>query len=171
MAIPHIVKCRACGKYFEAKSNKENIDWVMPSRNYYYHKPCYYNWKNLKKRPDNDWVDMIYDLLARDIKVSYNWFQIENQRKNFIEKHSFTNKGIYFTLYWYFYNKKQPWKQEYGIGIVPYIYEEATNYWITQERKTKGIVKQIEDLAFQRKKDQVALKPLKKRKKEIKAPE
>lgn len=160
--------CRICKKEID----KTASDWIMPSRNYYYHKTCYDTWRNLKNRSDEDWTTMIYDFLARDIKVSYNWHQIESQRKNLIKEHGFTNKGIYFTLYWYFYNKRQTWKEEYGIGIVPYIYEEAKYYWEEQERKTKGIMKQIEDLVIQRGQQQVPLNEQKSRRnKKIKAPE
>ena len=142
----HIVKCRFCKQEFDAKESTEDIDWVMPSRNYYYHQNCYVKFKTEKNRAtDKDWIPMIYDLIARDLKKGYNWHQIEAQRKKFIQD-GMTNKGIYFTMYWHFLIQKKPWKEEYGIGLIPHIYEEGTNYWVLQEQNSRGIIDQIEEL-------------------------
>ena len=54
---------------------------------------------------DNEWIPMIYDFLSRDLKVSYNWWLCDSQRKKFIRENKCTNKGIYFTLK-YFYEIK-----------------------------------------------------------------
>ena len=41
--------------------------------------------------------------------------------------------------------KKNPWEKGHGgIGIVPYAYKEATDYWIRQEDKKRGFVNAIE---------------------------
>ena len=143
----HIVKCRHCKERFDAQPEDEFKLWVMPSRNYYYHKVCYETWKGADTRAiDNDWIEMIYDLLARDLKVSYNYHQIESQRKKFVDQ-GMTNKGIYYTLYWHHITKHHKWEEKYGIGLVPHIYKEATGYWTDREMKTRGIVRQIEDRA------------------------
>ena len=36
--MPH---CRIC----KVEIDKENDDWIMPSKNYYYHRKCYEDWK------------------------------------------------------------------------------------------------------------------------------
>ena len=78
----HLVQCRYCKERFDAKIEEKDIVWIMPSTNFYYHKKCYDYWKNKKVRlVDHDWVPMIYDLLGREMKVSYNYHQIETQRK------------------------------------------------------------------------------------------
>lgn len=143
----------------------------MPSKNFYYHKSCYDDWKAQRQRPDENWVDMIYDFIARDLKVSYNWHMIEAQRKKFINEHNLTNKGIYYTLYWYFYIKNNKWEEDYGIGLIPHIYEDSARYWSERERQVQGIMKQIEDFVEQRNKDSAPLKISKRQKKNIKAPE
>ena len=56
-----------------------------------------------------------------------------------------TNKGILFTLKYFYDIKHNDWDKGHGgIGIVPYVYQEACSYWVEQERKKKGIVAEIE---------------------------
>lgn len=143
----HLVQCRYCKERFDAKIEEKDQVWIMPSTNFYYHKKCYDTWKSKQVRlVDGDWIPMIYDLLAREMKVSYNFHQIENQRKKCVAD-GMTNKGIYYTLYWRHIINQQRWHEEFGIGLVPHIYDQATNYWIRREKQTRGIVRQIQDLA------------------------
>ena len=138
-------ECRICHQLINKKKEIEGVDWCMPTRNYYYHVKCYEDWRASQPLGDDDWVPMIYDFLARDLKVSYNYFLCETQRKKFIRENKFTNKGIYFTLKYFYEVKKNDWNKGHdGIGIVPYTYKEATDYWIAQERKKKGFVNAIE---------------------------
>ena len=46
----------------------------------------------------------------------------------------------------YFYEiaKGDPKKSENGIGIVPHIYNEATQYWGERNQRDKGILEKIE---------------------------
>lgn len=161
--------CRACRERFNPKEEEKDKSWVMPSKNWYYHKECYEDWRESKEDTEDNWIDLIYDLIARDLKGAYNWHQIESQRKKFV-KQNMTNKGIYFTLYWYFYIKKRPWEGKYGIGIVPSIYQQATAYWVDKAQKRHGILDQIEELAKARKKEKVVVgEPRRKRRHQRKA--
>lgn len=139
------VKCRVCGQSINRNIEREGVDWIMPSRNWFYHKSCYESWKSQKDTTDdNFWIDMIYDYLARDLKISYNYWMCEKQREQFVKK-KMTNKGIYFALKWFIEVKKGTMDKSHGgIGIVPYIYEESCNYWIAQEQKQKGFLKELE---------------------------
>lgn len=142
----HVIMCRACGKYFDTESIPRE-DWIMPTKNQYYHTQCYNDWKkNMNNAIDDDWVDYIYDFLARDLKVSYNYLMCETQRKKFIKDNKFTNKGIYFTLKYFYEIKHNSWdKGNGGIGIVPYVYKDATEYWTDIEWKRRGFMKAIEE--------------------------
>ncbi len=134
-------KCRICHQPI----NKNGTDWCMPTRNFYYHTKCYTDWRASQPIGDDEWVPMIYDFLARDLKVSYNWHLCDSQRKKFIRENKCTNKGIYFTLKYFYEVKKNPWDKGHGgIGIVQYTYKEATEYWKQQERKKRGFMKGIE---------------------------
>jgi hypothetical protein len=52
-------------------------------------------------------------------------------------------KGIYFTAYWYFVLEKKDYKPEYGLGIIPYVYDQSVNYWSERQRKEAGIMEEI----------------------------
>lgn len=136
--------CRICRGQIDKKKEKEGVDWCMPSRNWYYHVSCYTQWKSQKEPSEDDWILMIYDFLARDLKVSYNYFLCEQQRKKFWTENHINNKGVYFTLKYFYEVKRHDWVGNGGIGIVPYVFEESKQYWADQERKQHGFMEALE---------------------------
>ncbi len=141
----NIVHCRVCGREICKTTTREGIDWIMPSRNYYFHKNCYDNWRNSSSGDDQFWVDRMYDLLARDLKMSYDWWICEGQRKKFLKK-NMTNKGIYYTLLWFYtVNNGDRSKAHGGIGIVEYVYNQACSYWVELEERHTDILSQIDE--------------------------
>lgn len=142
----HIVMCRVCKKTFDTES-LEPSQWIMPSKNFYYHTQCYEDWKNTAStnKSDDDWRLLIYDFLSRDLKVAYDYHMCESQRQKFVKDNKCTNKGIYFTLKYFYEIKHNSWdKSNGGIGIVPYVYKEATQFWTDLEWKKRGFMKAIE---------------------------
>ena len=143
----HLVTCRVCGVKFDAQPEGKDTVWVMPSKNYYYHKHCYGEWKVSDTLSDEEWAKRIYDFLARDLRVTYDFQRCDSQRKNFIKTKKYTNKGMFFALKYYYEIKHQKWEDEKtkgGIGIIPYIYTESVEYWVAQETKNKGTISAIE---------------------------
>lgn len=145
----HIVKCRVCGKEFDAQEEGKNVSWVLPSNKCYYHKNCYDEWKaksDVKaKNDDETYIDYIYDYLARDLKMPYDYFLCEAQRKNFMKKNHYTNKGIFFALkYFYDVQHGDCDKSNGGIGIVSYVYNDAIQYWTNMIEKQSNILEDIE---------------------------
>ena len=51
----HLVTCRACKDRFDAQLSGADIEWVMPSKRWYYHKSCYENLKKGNILKDQDW--------------------------------------------------------------------------------------------------------------------
>lgn len=136
-----MAKCRLC----EAIIDKEKDDWVMPSKNYYYHRQCYNNWKKAQPKNDEGYIDLIYDFIARDLKASYDWHICEAQRKKFIKENKMTNKGILFALKYFYEIKHGNWEKGHGgIGIVPFIYSDSCAYWAARERQSAGTIAVIE---------------------------
>lgn len=160
--------CRVC----KQEINKEKDDWIMPSRNWYFHKTCYGKFKEGKEiKKDSDYEPLIFDYIARDLKVSYDYYKVHAQINNFL-KNGMTCKGILFTLkYYYDRNGKENWERGYGgIGIVPYCYKEATEYWTNIEMRKRGscekVIEQIKSLNTEQK--PIKYNPIKtKKKKEI----
>ncbi len=137
-----LVHCRICKQPIDREID---TDWIMKSRNFYYHKSCYNNWRESDHSNDEAYIELIYDYISHDLKINYDYFLCEAQRKKFLKENKMTNKGILFSLkYFYEVQKGDREKSHGGIGIVPYIYKEACEYWVERERRNKGIVEKIE---------------------------
>ena len=131
-----------------------STDWVMPQERWYYHIDCFESFSKKKASikeneieanlDDATWLDAIYEYLTRDVKIIVNYPKLLSQWNSYI-KQGFTPKGIYFTLR-YFYEIKggDASKSQNAIGIVKYIYDEATNYWGERLQRDKTICNQIE---------------------------
>ena len=149
--MAHIVQCRICKGKIDTDSTDE---WVMPSKNWYYHKSCYADFGK-KKGPiteesllleidDEMWFAVAWDYLRKDLKMDIHYQKIRAQWTSFIKK-GMTAKGIYFTLrYFYEIKRGDVSKSENGIGIVPFIYEEGTCYWGERNLRDKDICRKIE---------------------------
>ena len=98
------------------------------------HKECYEKYFSA----DDQWIDKLYSVL----KVAfgnYDFQKIERQRISYI-KQGLTNKDIYNALnYWYIVKNKSIEKANGGIGIVPYIYEDANEYFKSIEKSSQKI--------------------------------
>ena len=101
-----MVHCRVCGEEIDRNIDPEGQKWLMTSKNYFYHRKCYDNWKKAQLDDDEQYIDLIYDFIVRDLKESYDWWVCEAQRKKFIKENKMTNKGILFALK-YFYEIKR----------------------------------------------------------------
>lgn len=146
MAKLPLVECRVCHKKdIDRNADPDGESWVMPSNKWYYHRDCYFSWKKSEPLKDEEWIDLIYDFIARDMKFTYNYHMCEAQRKQFIKDGKGTNKGIYFALKYFYEIKHGDWSKGHGgLGIIPYIYNDSCTYWAEQERRSKGIIAEIE---------------------------
>lgn len=143
--------CRICHYPIDVKKEKEGVDWIMPSRGWYFHKECYETWK-AQPATDQDWIDMIFDFLARDLKVSYNYHLCKAQIDKFWKESKINPKGIYFTLKYFYEIKHNSFEKGHGgLGIVPYVFADAKNYWIEQEQKKRGFMQSLENEMKERK--------------------
>lgn len=144
-----IVHCRVCKGDIDRNIEQENIDWISPSKNFYYHKECYENWKkktnDIHAQADEKmWKDAVYDYLRRDKKIVIDYLKMDAQWKALVKKGR-TPKGIYFCVrYFYDVQNGDPSKAQGGIGIVDYIYEEGCNYWASKEIRERGLIAKIE---------------------------
>lgn len=138
------VKCRVCGQFFSPNPETENIEWILRSKGYYYHKECWDKYTDIyTDKTDGEWLDLILYLITHNLHSLYNFQQIERQCYNMMRDGK-TMKGIYFACRWYFIIQKNAFQRKYGIGIIPYVYDEACAYWVEQEEKKKELQKQLE---------------------------
>lgn len=114
-------------------------EYGKPRINRYAHKSCYMENYTL----DEQCVDLLYQRLA-EYGVKINFLKAENQRSTYISKDGFTNEGILRAIeYHYGVQKGNPAKAGGGIGIVPYVYSKAQEYYklnATQKRKLVRVV-------------------------------
>ena len=71
--------------------------------------------------------------------------RIQKQIKNYIKEYSFTYSGILKSLVYFYEVKQNPVeKSNDGIGIVPWVYKQAFNYyyaiWLAQQKNTDKTV-------------------------------
>ena len=146
----HIVTCRICKEKFDTNKLIEDIEWIMPSPKFYYHKKCYEDWAKKKDKVsstgDSDlYFDASWRYLKEELHINPDFHKIKKQWDSCIAQ-GMTAKGIYFTLrYFYEIEKGDKEKSQRGIGIVPYVYSRATTYWGNRERTESGICDRIEE--------------------------
>lgn len=71
--------------------------------------------------------------------------RIQKQIKNYIKEYNFTYSGILKSLIYFYEVKQNPVeKSNDGIGIVPWVYKQAFNYyyaiWLAQQKNTNKTV-------------------------------
>lgn len=138
--------CYYCGKSFDI--TKEEFRMAVTNR--YAHVECY----NKNHSSDDEFISKIYKFLKEEVLITYDFAQCERQRKNFITKFGYTNEGILNALkYFYKVKKQSPEKSGNRIGIVPYVYNEAKEYYSTLEKKQKQLTKVVD--VQQKKKNKV----------------
>jgi hypothetical protein len=144
------VKCRYCHGTIDRVTGIEGIDWVMRSRNWYYHKKCFDTWKaevadaKHANLTEEQWFDQAWEYLTKYIKLDLNYGKTRSQWASFISKRKYPAKGMYFALL-YFYDvlNGDPMQSKGGIGIIPHIYDDSRAYWYQREEKERGIVEKL----------------------------
>lgn len=124
--MAHRVKCFYCGHVFD----RDKVDCVpMQNGRRYAHKKCYDNAEAVQEKTAADKTaleDYIKELFHYDKLPK----RVENQIKEYTSKNGYTYSGILKTLKYFFEIKGHTIeKANGGIGIVPFVYEDARNYW------------------------------------------
>lgn len=152
--MAHNVICKICGKQFD----RDKIQAVKCGNRRYAHYTCY---PEGEKIPLPQRTQEESDLIKLKSYINYlygkkaNWALIMTQIKEFQQKDNYTLTGILKTLK-YFYEIKHGSVENsnYGIGIVKFCYQDATNYYYNLflineknkevQSKNLNIVKEIE---------------------------
>lgn len=128
--MAHVVKCSICGQSFD----RDKIQAVRTGARRYAHLSCDPNNTDLVPLVIKETDDPDYTKLMDYIKKIYgdkaNYAQIKRQLKIYINDNHYTYSGILKSLV-YFYEVKGNSKDKAngGIGIVPFIYQDAYNYY------------------------------------------
>lgn len=125
--MAHMVKCTVCGKQFD----RDKVQAVKVSARRYAHYSCKPDGElvPLAKPVDEDLLKLeayIEDLLGKD----YNHAKVKKQIKDFKNDYDYSYSGMLKTLVWFYDIKGNPKeKANGGIGIIPFVYKDALNYY------------------------------------------
>lgn len=133
------VKCYYCGETFDANTTE-----FVRIGTRYAHQTCHD-----RRDAETKAKDSMYEYLRDEVfGPKYDYQKIERQSKSFMEKFHYTRQGIYNAVkYWFGVKGNSAEKANGGIGIVPWIYEEAqeyARYLDTQASKPITVVSDLE---------------------------
>ena len=123
MARP--VKCPYCQNMFD----RDKVPFVQLPNKRYAHTSCYNQEQSRLVKEDLDKM-ALESYIKKLFELDYVNPRILRQIKDFQENYHYSYNGIRQTLIYYFEIKKGDLsKANGGIGIVPYVYEEAKKYY------------------------------------------
>jgi len=136
----HPVTCVYCKKRFD----RDKEPFVRVSAKRYAHKECSLSEEEKIKQIELDKYNLekyIIDLF----KIDFVDPRIQKQIKQYVEEYNYTYSGIHKALIYFFDIKGNSIeKANGGIGIVPYVYKQAFDYyyalWQAQQKNTNKIV-------------------------------
>ncbi len=116
----HMVKCSICGERFDANA----IPFKKTASNRYAHEVC--------PNATQEQLDKVelFAYIKKVLNIQAISLKIQSQIDSYTMEYKYTYSGILKTLkYWYEVKKSDPAKANGGIGIVPYIYDQAKDYY------------------------------------------
>ncbi len=129
----HKVKCFYCEEYFDRDTTK-----FQKVGRRYAHLTCHGNIEEGYTKASI--LNYATEILGQEKGFSYA--RITKQIDKLILEGK-TLSGIYMTLkYWYEVQKNSTSKSNGGIGIVPYVYQDAKEYWASFQNITAPKVEQ-----------------------------
>ncbi len=138
--MAHIVTCIHC----KTKFDRDKIPYVQISSRRYAHKDCHEKAATEISKEEQDLANLeayIIDLL----KIDYIDARIKKQINSYVKEYNYTYSGIHKSLkYFYEVQGNSTEKANGGIGIVPFIYQRAYDYYFSlwqaqQAKKDKNI--------------------------------
>lgn len=135
-----MVKCPICGLQFD----REKVPFKMVGARRYAHEECFNNAEKNKSQEEKD-KEALENYIMKLFGDNYITPRIRSQIKQFREEYNYTYSGIHKALIYFFEIKKNSIeKANNGIGIVPYVYKDAYNYyyaiWEAQQKNEAKLV-------------------------------
>ena len=114
--------CFWCYKALD--KNAEDVIPMPELPNRWVHKKC------AEKHPENDFEKlMIYIIQLYKLKDNYIPQKYRKQLNQYEQDYEFTYSGMMKALKYWYDVKKHPLDTTKGVGIIPYIYKEAKDYY------------------------------------------
>lgn len=151
--MAHLVKCSVCGKQFDRDTEQA----VKSGARRYAHFDCMPTGElvPLAEKCDPD-LAKLKDYIKNLYGDNANWALINKQIKKFSEENGYSYSGMLKSLIYFYEVKNNPKdKSNNGIGIIPYVYQDAYNYYynlfMAQQmlNETAIITQQIKEIAIE----------------------
>lgn len=138
--MAHKVKCYYCGKIFD----RDKEPWVKVSERRYAHKNCAISKEEIMSQEQKD-KEALYSYIMELFGTEYVEPRIQKQISSYIEQYNYSYSGIQKSLKYFYEIKGNPIeKANGGIGIVPYVYKRAFDYyyslWQAQQKNVTKVV-------------------------------
>lgn len=124
----HKVKCTVCGKTFD----RDKVQAVKSGARRYAHLTCMPNGEKVPLAISDEDPDLVKlkEYIANLLKDQYVPARVNKQIKEYKEKYNYTYSGMLKALVWFYEVKEHSIdKANGGIGIIPFIYQDAYNYY------------------------------------------
>lgn len=143
----HVVKCAICGQSFDLNS----IQGVRHGARRYAHQTCYPQGEIVpcgpqeteEEKQEKADLQALRDYINSLYGQSANWQMINRQIKSYKAEYKYTYSGMQQTLKYCYEIRKLDITKAQGIGIVPYQYQNAYNYfyeiWLANQNNDKKL--------------------------------
>lgn len=140
--MAHVVTCVYCKKKFD----RDKFPFVQISNRRYAHKECSMTEEEKQSQIEKD-KEALENYIMKLFNITYIDPRIRKQIKQYIEEYHYTYSGIHKSLtYFYEIKGNSIDKANGGIGIVPYVYQNAYRYyfslWEAQQKNEHKIVEE-----------------------------
>lgn len=142
--MAHRVTCVFCHQTFD----RDKIPFVQISKARYAHKECSLTQDEKLSQEEKDKKDL-EEYIMKLFNTEYVDPRIQIQIKKFLKDYNYTYSGIKKSLVYFFEIKNNSIeKANGGIGIVPYVYQNAYNYYFSlwqaqQKNETKVVAEYV----------------------------
>ena len=123
--MAHLVTCVYCGKKFD----RDKLPYQAVSARRYAHIECFKQEEAKQKKIEQDKTNL-EAYIMKIFGETYINDRVRKQINTFIQEYDYTYSGIHKALTYFFEVKGNSIeKANGGIGIVPYVYKDAYNYY------------------------------------------
>lgn len=125
--MAHIVKCTVCGGQFD----RDKVQAVKSGARRYAHYTCLPSGEKVAMPQVDEELTKLIEYAQQLLGKDYNAARVKKQIKDFKEEYGYSYSGMMKSLV-YFYEVKGNSKDKAngGIGIVPFVYNDAYNYYL-----------------------------------------
>ena len=121
------VKCLYCGERFNR--NDLNIPTKQVSARRYAHLSCWEKHQSEMSKEERD-MEAFFEYVRNLFKEDYNHILTKKLAERYVKENNYSYSGMLKTLKWYYEKEGHDISKGNGsIGIIPYIYNQALEYY------------------------------------------